>query len=99
MKDNQRSTFSGKLGSVLSMMTKGTNKALEYEWRLWKVDLKSSDIGKILASIDPVRIHIGDKADRTTGTFDELMRVAQSKGIDIEEMDESDLAFDIEAEV
>ena len=91
MYDDSESAFTGNLGNVLSMMTKGTEKAGEYEWRLWKLDLKSSDIGKIMSSINPVRIHIGEHADRTTGTFDELMRVAEAKGIEIIESNEYSL--------
>ena len=85
MYDDEETVFSGKLGSLLSMMTKSTDKAGEYEWRLWKVDMKSSDIGKIMSSINPVRIHIGENADTSTGTFDELMRVAEMKGIEVEQ--------------
>ncbi len=96
MYDNEEMSFGGRLGSVMSMMTKTEDKASEYEWRLWKVDLKSSDIGKILSSIDPVRIHIGEKADTTTGTFRELMSVAAQKGIEVEEMEASDMAVDVE---
>ncbi len=84
MYDDEETVFTGKLGSLLSMMTKTTDKAGEYEWRLWKLDMKSSDIGKIMSSINPVRIHIGENADKSTGTYDELMRVAEMKGIEIE---------------
>ena len=83
MYDDEESSFTGKLGNVLSMMTKGTDKAGEYEWRLWKLDLRSSDIGKIMSSINPVRIHIGENADRMTHTFDDLMNVADMKGIEV----------------
>ncbi len=97
MYDNEESSFSGKLGTVMSMMTKTEDKASEYEWRLWKVDLKSSDIGKILSSIDPVRIHIGERADHNTGTFRSLMEVALAKGIEVEIAEEGDMMFEAEA--
>ena len=95
MYDDEETSFTGKLGNVLSMMTKTKEKSGEYEWRLWKLDLRSSDIGKIMSSIDPVRIHIGEKADRTTGTFGELMRVADMKGIEVVMSDDYRLEDDI----
>ena len=74
----------GRLNSIMSMMTKSTMKAVEYEWRLWKVDLRSSDIGKIMSSIVPSKIHIGSMADRSNGTFQRLTAIAEEKGINIE---------------
>ncbi len=98
MYDDEENSFTGKIGNVLSMMTKTTDKSGEYEWRLWKLDLRSSDIGKIMSSINPVRIHIGEKADRTTGTFGELMKVADMKGIEVVMSDDyridSEIVFD-----
>ena len=74
----------GKLKSIMSMMTKSTDKAAEYEWRLWKLDLRSSDIGKGMSFILPKRIHIGRWADRNTEIYRTLADIAEEKGIDIE---------------
>ena len=75
----------GSENSIVSMMTKGCDRASEYEWLLWKMDLRSSDIGKILSSIVPSRIHIGKMADRASAAYRELISLAEEKGIDIEE--------------
>ena len=72
-------------GSIMSMMTKASEKAGEYEWLLWKIDLRSSDIGKIMSAIVPERIHIGKMADKNSEAYRNLLETAEEKRIDIEQ--------------
>ncbi|MCR5626450.1 MAG: DUF2971 domain-containing protein [Lachnospiraceae bacterium] len=87
--DDEEVSFEGKLGSIMALMTKGTEKSWEYEWRLWKMDMKSPDIGKLMSSIDPVRIHIGEKVNKSSRVFAELLGVSEEKSIELVYNDEA----------
>ncbi len=81
--DEEHEELTGTVGNVLSMMTKSTDEAGEFEWRLWKYDKMSSDIGKILSGVSPRRIHIGDMASLETGTSRELSKVCEERDIEL----------------
>ena len=81
--DEEHEELTGTVGNVLSMMTKSTDTAGEFEWRLWKYDKMSSDIGKILSGVSPRKIHIGEMASLDTGTSRELSRVCEEKNIEM----------------
>lgn len=81
--DEEHEELTGTVGNVLSMMTKSTDEAAEFEWRLWKYDKSSHDIGKILSGVHPRRIHVGDMASLDTGTCRELERVCGERGIEM----------------
>ena len=74
---------SSKYGSVMTMMTKPRYESDEYEWRLWKVDKNSTDIGKLMSTIQPRKIYVGRNADRESDLFDELKFVAEEKDIEL----------------
>ncbi|SFL27623.1 Protein of unknown function [Lachnospiraceae bacterium KH1T2] len=75
--------ISSKYSSVMTMMSKPKYESNEYEWRLWKVDMHSNDIGKLVSSISPRKIYVGRNADRESDLFDELVNVADEKEIDL----------------
>ena len=81
--DEEHEELTGTVGNILSMMTKSTDTAGEFEWRLWKYDKMSSDIGKILSGVSPRKIHIGEMASLDTGTSRELSRICEEKNIEI----------------
>ncbi len=81
--DEEHEELTGTLGNVLSMMTKSTDEAVEFEWRLWKYDKASQDIGKILSGVFPKKVHVGDMADQDTGTWEELEKVCREKDIEM----------------
>ena len=81
--DEEHEELTGTVGNVLSMMTKSTDTAGESEWRLWKYDKTSSDIGKILSGVSPRKIHIGEMASMDTGTSRELSRICEEKNIEV----------------
>ena len=82
--DEEHEELGGMVGNVLSMMTKSTDTAGEFEWRLWKYDRMSSDIGKILSGVHPTKIHIGEMASLDSGTSRELSRICEEKNIEIQ---------------
>jgi len=82
--DEDHEELTGMVGNVLSMMTKSTDLAGEFEWRLWKYDKSSSDIGKVLSGVTPRKIHVGEMADLDCGTGEELMRICSEKGIEVQ---------------
>ena len=55
----------------------------EYEWRLWKIDMHSNDIGKIMSSIRPRRIYLGRNADRDSYLYQELLDICDEKEIEL----------------
>ena len=69
--------------TVMSMMHKPRIESDEYEWRLWKIDMHSTDIGKIMSSIRPRRIYIGRNADRDSYLYNELREICEEKGIEL----------------
>ena len=71
-----------KVSSVMSMMSKPKVESDEYEWRLWKIDLHSTDIGKIMAGISPRKIYIGRNADDEE-LINELYDIGLEKDIEI----------------
>ena len=81
--DEEHEELKGAVGNVLSMMTKSTDTAGEFEWRLWKYDKMNSDIGKILSGVHPRKIHIGEMASLDSGTSRELARICEEKEIEI----------------
>ncbi len=72
-----------KVASVMSMMHKPRIESDEYEWRLWKIDMHSTDIGKIMSSIRPRRIYIGKNADRDSYLIQELREICDEKEIEL----------------
>jgi hypothetical protein len=82
--DEEHEELGGTVGNVLSMMTKSTDTSGESEWRLWKYDKMSSDIGKILSGVHPRKIHIGEMADLDSGVCKKLSRICEEKDIDIQ---------------
>ena len=81
--DEEHDELTGMVGNILSMMTKSTDQAGEFEWRLWKYDKSSSDIGKILSGVYPRKIHFGDMVNQDTGTFREMNRICNEKNIEV----------------
>ncbi len=72
-----------RVATVMSMMHKPRIESDEYEWRLWKIDMHSTDIGKIMSSIRPRRIYIGRNADRDSYLYNELREICEEKGIEL----------------
>ena len=55
----------------------------EYEWRLWKIDMHSNDIGKIMTSIRPRRIYVGRNTDKDSYLYQELQEICDEKQIEL----------------
>lgn len=81
--DEEHEELTGMVGNVLSMMTKSTDESREFEWRLWKYDKASSDIGKILSGVYPKKVHVGDMAELDDGAFMELEKICSDKDIEL----------------
>ncbi len=78
---NEEPDPGSKYGSLMSMMSKPLIEADEYEWRLWKIDPYSSDIGKLMSSINPRRIILGRNVDRSSALYGELLETTGEKMI------------------
>ena len=74
---------SSQYQNVMSMMSKPRIESDEYEWRLWKVDLRSNDIGKLMSVIKPRKIYVGRNTDRDSDLYEELEEVAEEKEIEL----------------
>ncbi len=72
-----------RYSSIMSMMSKPIVHSDEYEWRLWKIDMHSSDIGKLMNSIIPRRIILGRNIDRKSPLFQELIEMTGQKQIPV----------------
>ncbi len=76
-------SLTGKVASVMSMVTKPKIRSGEYEWLLWKVDMHSSDIGKIMSAVRPRKVYIGKNADLDSFLVQELREIGVEKDIEI----------------
>ncbi len=81
--DSYGSEEEDRVASVMSMMHKPRIESDEYEWRLWKIDMHSTDIGKIMSSIRPRRIYLGRNADRDSYLYQELLDICDEKEIEL----------------
>ena len=80
---NETLPVKDQVSSFMSMMNKPLYESDEAEWRLWKIDLHSSDIGKLMASIHPRKIILGHNADPDSYLIEELEEIAMEKDIEL----------------
>ena len=72
-----------KKDAALSMMWKEKIFSNESEWRLWKTDYHSSDIGKLMSSIHPQKIYMGKNMDTESELYEELLRLSEEMNIEL----------------